>query len=172
MDLKQKRAALAAALGQDAVPAALLALDGHDAQLAHRTLEPQADAEGFLAALTAQLAANLYPDAGHPARALSGEETRFLAVLETLFSFYDGAPDPLTDLLPVPEDAPADSRVAAEYDRFTACVRSFHIPALLRLTREAGVIDPASHIIGVHNLALHTAIFARRAGLAVDLPAS
>ena len=173
MDLKQKRAALAAALGQDAVPAALLALDGHDTQLAHRTLralEPQADAEGFLAALTAQLAANLYPDAGHPARALSGEETRFLAVLETLFSFYDGAPDPLTDLLPMPEDAPADSRVAAEYDRFTACVRSFHIPALLRLTREAGVIDPASHIIGVHNLALHTAILARRAGLAVDLP--
>ena len=42
------------------------------------------------------------------------------------------------------EDALAGSRVAAEYARFTACVQRDHIPALLRLTREAGAIDPAS----------------------------
>ena len=173
MKQEEKRAALAAALGTDDVPAGLMELDGHDAQLAHRALRallPQADAEAFLTALTAQLAANLYPDETHPARELDAEQARFLAVLEVLFSCYDGAPDPLTDLIPVPEDALAGSRVAAEYARFTACVQRDHIPALLRLTREAGAIDPASHIIGVHNLALHTAILARRAGLAVDLP--
>ena len=132
MKQEEKRAALAAALGTDDVPAGLMELDGHDAQLAHRALRallPQADAEAFLTALTAQLAANLYPDETHPARELDAEQARFLAVLEVLFSFYDGAPDPLTDLIPVPEDALAGSRVAAEYARFTACVRADHIPA-------------------------------------------
>ena len=40
----------------------------------------------------------------------------------------------------------------------------------MRLGMEATPFDLASHTIGVHNIALHTAILAKKAGFPVDLP--
>ncbi len=40
----------------------------------------------------------------------------------------------------------------------------------MRLGMETTPFDPASHTIGVHNIALHTAILAKKAGFPVDLP--
>ena len=42
--------------------------------------------------------------------------------------------------------------------------------AVMRLGMESTPFDPASHTIGVHNIALHTAILAKKAGFPVDLP--
>lgn len=75
--------------------------------------------------------------------------------------------DPLTDLLEVPE---SDSRVVDEYNRFRELVKRTHLMALLRIGRACMPFDTASHIIGVHNVALHAGILARKAGLTVDLP--
>ena len=72
--------------------------------------------------------------------------------------------------LPLPEGAIAESRVAEEYGRFQALVEEKRLMALLRIGRECMPFDTASHIIGVHNVALHAAILARAAGLPVDLP--
>ena len=170
--LEARERALEEILGAQA-PQALRTLDGHDPALGHKTLAalyPEENAEIWLSALLERLTTNLFPDEMHPAGALSAAQARYLAVLETLFDFYDGAPDPLTDVLPLPEGCLCESRVAAEYETFCRASAQGHIPALLRLTRECRTFDPASHIIGVHNLALHTAIFAARAGIAVDLP--
>ena len=91
-------------------------------------------------------------------------------MLEALFARYAGDPDPLTDLLELPPEALGQSRVKEEYAAFLRAVREGHVLALLRITRELRSFDPASHTIGVHNLALHTAILAGRAGIPVDLP--
>ena len=40
----------------------------------------------------------------------------------------------------------------------------------MRIGKEIMPFDPASHTIGVHNVALHTAIMAVKAGIPVDLP--
>ena len=74
----------------------------------------------------------------------------------------------MTDLLPLPEDALAHSRIAEEYHRFQSLIRQRHVMALLRIGREIMPFDTASHIIGVHNVALHAGILARQAGLPVD----
>jgi len=60
--------------------------------------------------------------------------------------------------------------VEGQYRLFTDTVRQDHLMAVMRLGMEATPFDPASHTIGVHNVALHTAILAKRAGFPVDLP--
>lgn len=83
---------------------------------------------------------------------------------------HENAPfDPLTDLIPVPEGEIEKSRVAGEYAGFQRLVRECHLMALLRTGRACMPFDTASHIIGVHNVALHAGILARKAGLPVDL---
>ncbi len=76
----------------------------------------------------------------------------------------------MTDLLEVPGEAVTQSRVAEEYRRFRTLVRSSRLMETLRIGRACMPFDTASHIIGVHNVALHAAILAWRAGLPVDLP--
>ncbi len=78
--------------------------------------------------------------------------------------------DPLLDLLPLQEEEIAGSRVKDQYLRFLRQVQNDHIPALLTLGRELMPFDPASHTVGVHNVALHIGALARQAGLDVDLP--
>ena len=81
-----------------------------------------------------------------------------------------GRADPLRVLLRFDESALGGSRVARQYQTFTQAVQQSHILALLRLSRELGPFDLEAHTIGVHNIALHTAVMAAKAGLAVDLP--
>ena len=167
------------ALQQEALLHGLSQLDGHDPELCRRAMElcrpemnrmqPEPE-NGWLNALREHLSANLFPDETHPASPLSEAETFFLAVLELLFQFFDGEADPLTDLLTFDKAALEQSRVKREYIRFQSAIQEFHVLALLRMLREANEHDLASHVIGVHNLALHTAILAVEAGLKVDLP--
>ena len=65
---------------------------------------------------------------------------------------------PYLDLLPLPEDAIAGSRVEVQYARFEQAVRESHLLAVMRLGMEATPFDPARHTIGVRNIAPHTAI--------------
>ena len=125
---------------------------------------------GWLEAMYAKLTANLFPDEAHPRQALSDAEELYLAVLEALLALDDGSQDPLTGLLPIPEASLAHSRVQQEYEQFTRVVRDTHLLPLLRITKELRDYDPFSHTVGVHNVALHTAIMAQQAGFEVDLP--
>ena len=157
----------------------LSALDGHDPELCKKALElcspimeklQPTPENGWLDFLCAHLSANIYPDEQNPAFPLSDAETLYLSVLELLFRFYDGPADPLTDFFTFDSAALKGSRVLAEYEIFEKSMRDAHIPALLRITREIRPFDPASHTIGVHNVALHTASMAAKAGIKVDLP--
>ena len=122
----------------------------------------------FLAALYQKLCALMFPD-GAAATPLTADESLYLEALEQALA--NPAPfDPYLDLLPLPEDACADSRVEKQYARFCETVRAQHLTAVMRLGMETTDFDPASHTIGVHNIALHTAILAKQAGFPVDLP--
>jgi len=134
---------------------------------------PAEPAEGWLRWIYAYLTRGLYPDpeAAQPDSArTTAAETVYLPALEWVLAQETAEFDPLTDLLPVPEGALADSRIAAEYARFQELVQRCHLMALLRLGRECMPFDTASHVIGVHNVALHAGILAAQAGLPVDLP--
>ena len=135
-------------------------------------LLPPEPEEGFLPWCYQYLCAQLYPDpeAQYDPALVEAAEQVYLPALTWALDHEDYPFDPLTDLLPVPEDAVAESRVAAEYGQFQLLIRKMHLMALLRIGREAMPFDTASHIIGVHNVALHAAILARKAGLPVDLP--
>ena len=132
---------------------------------------PPPPAEGYLPWCYRYLCAQLYPDGEvfDPALVNAVEEV-YLPALCWALQHEDAPFDPLTDLLPLPEGAIAESRVAEEYGRFQALVEEKRLMALLRIGRECMPFDTASHIIGVHNVALHAAILARAAGLPVDLP--
>ena len=125
---------------------------------------------GWLESLYAKLTANLFPDASHPCQDLGKAEELYLLVLETLLDLDDGSDNPLTGLIPVPAESLSQSRVQQEYEQFTQVVRHAHLSALLRITKELRDYDPAAHTIGVHNVAVHTAILAQQAGFEVDLP--
>lgn len=125
---------------------------------------------GWLESLYAKLTANLFPDTAHPVQVLCPAEELYLFVLETLLGLDDGSENPLTGLIPVPAESLSQSRVRHEFERFLQVVSDAHLPALLRITKELREYDPAAHTIGVHNVALHTAILAQQAGFAVDLP--
>ena len=158
--------------------AALEALAGHDPQLCREVLRLCStvftgsceDQTQWLAALCDRLSDNMFPDTAHPYRELTGDEQLYLAVLEQVMAQHIEEFDPLTDILRFPEDALRQSRVRKEYDRFHRSVVAAYVLPLMRISREIRPFDPAAHTIGVHNVALHTAIMAHQAGLAVDLP--
>lgn len=126
----------------------------------------------WLHRLYVHLSDDLFPDeaAGHPAWPLRPDEDLYLTVLDLVLSCQEEPFDPLLDLLAVPEEALASSRVSEQYRSFQTAVRESHLIALMRIGREIMQFDPASHTIGVHNVALHTAILAVKAGIPVDLP--
>ena len=129
-----------------------------------------APTQEFLSALYQKLCARMFPDGLPEIPALTADETGYLTALEAALANRPDCFDPYLDLLPLPEGALSGSRVEAQYARFGQAVREDHLMAVMRLGMEATPFDPASHTIGVHNIALHTAILAKQAGFPVDLP--
>ena len=128
------------------------------------------DPEDWLRLLYAHLSDSLFPEPGQMSIPFSDRENLYLAVLELVLDHRPEVFDPLLDLLPLEEGDITGSRVEEQYRRFLDQVRTDHVAALLTLGRELMPFDPASHTIGVHNVALHIGILAKRAGLDVDLP--
>ena len=153
-------------------------LCGHDSALCCKVLElyaplmksAPADHVQWLQRLCDRLSDNLFPDAAHPRCDLTADEEIYLRMLEGVMGWNLTEFDPLTDVMRFDESALKDSRVAGEYTRFRKAVVREHVLPLMRISREVRPFDPASHTIGVHNVALHTAIMAAKAGLPVDLP--
>ena len=168
------------ALLQDGTAMARVAsICGHAPDACRRTMEAMrgvlrlsqdGGAAAILRALYEKLCERMFPLADTPRPALSMAETAYLAVLECVLEQNCGEFDPLTDLITLPEAECANSRVAEEYRLFSRAMAEYHYLALLRIGREVQPFDPASHIIGVHNLAVHTALLAAKAGFEVDLP--
>ncbi len=154
-------------------------LCGHDKALCRKVLELYAPllaepmegtAKAWLERLCDRLSDNLFPDADHPRCDLTDDEQIYLRMLEAMMGWNLTEFDPLTDVMRFDSQALQDSRVAEEYGRFRKAVVQAHVLPLMRISREVRPFDPASHTIGVHNVALHTAIMAVKAGLPVDLP--
>ena len=131
---------------------------------------PDWEQEEWLRLLYAHLSDALFPERDQAAQPFSHRESLYLAVLELVLDHKAETFDHLLDLIPLQEEEIADSRVKDQYLRFLRQVQSDHIPALLTLGRELMPFDPASHTVGVHNVALHIGALARQAGLDVDLP--
>lgn len=135
-------------------------------------LEPEPP-EGWLRFFHDELAAGLFPDPNRPASGQAGKTALafFLEVLEWLMEQEARwCPfDPLTDPAWVSEEEVARSALGAEYRAFRARILQDHFLALLRIGRDCMPFDPAGHTIGVHNLAVHMARMARKAGLPVDI---
>ncbi len=100
----------------------------------------------------------MFPDGLPEVPTLTADEMAYLTALEAALANRRDGFDPYLDRLPLPEGALAGSRVEAQYARFEQAVRESHLLAVMRLGMEATPFDPASHTIGVHNIALHTAI--------------
>ena len=126
----------------------------------------------WLNTLYVRLSDNLFPDeaSGHGAAPLTRDQAAYLAALEEVLARKEEPFDPLLDLIPLDPSSLSGSRVEDRYPRFAAAVADSHLLALLRIGREIMPFDPASHTIGVHNVALHTGMLAAQAGLPVDLP--
>lgn len=156
----------------------LSALDPHRRDLCAAVLAlcapefevPAPPTQVFLSSLYQKLCGRMFPDGLPEIPALTADEEGYLAALESALQNPTDSFDPCLDLLPLPEDSIPGSRVEGQYRLFTDTVRQDHLMAVMRLGMEATPFDPASHTIGVHNVALHTAILAKRAGFPVDLP--
>ena len=133
--------------------------------------EPQ---EGWLRFIYDTLAAVLFPDPNRPPATQAQERAMafYLQVLEWLLDQEgENCPfDPLLDPHWATGQELEDSRIRQEYLNFQKAVRRDHFPALLRIGRECMPFDPASHTIGVNNVAVHGARLAKLAGLSVDIP--
>ncbi len=128
--------------------------------------------EGWLACAYAALTDGLFPDPDYraPSEAVRQGIALLTAALETAMACENRPFDPLTDLLPFDETLRESSRVEQEYIRFEEAVSKAHFMTVLRLAREVMPFDPASHTIGVRNVAVHTASLAQQAGLPADVP--
>ena len=132
---------------------------------------PPEPAEGWLKWTYHFLTLGLYPEADTmPDSDTAGGAALYVQALEWALERERAPFDPLTDLLAVPPEQAARSRVAGEYEKFLKLVQDSHLMALLRIGRACMPFDTASHIIGVHNVALHAGLLAQKAGLDVDLP--
>lgn len=128
--------------------------------------------EGWLACAYAELCHGLFPDPNH--QDLPNEIQQGLSllipVLDAALSCEDAPFDALTDLFPFEDALCSSSRVKEEYARFLAELSASRYLLTLRLAREIMPFDPASHTIGVRNIAVHTALLAAQAGLPADVP--
>ena len=149
----------------------LSALDPHRRDLCAAVLAlcapefeaPAPPTQVFLSSLYQKLCGRMFPDGLPEIPALTADEEGYLAALESALQNPADSFDPCLDLLPLPEDSIPGSRVEGQYRLFTDTVRQDHLMAVMRLGMEETPFDPASHTIGVHNVALHTAILAARA---------
>ncbi|MDO4568198.1 MAG: hypothetical protein Q4B99_04475 [Clostridia bacterium] len=129
---------------------------------------------GWLDYIYRYLADGLYPDEQFP-KPTVGQRRAVALYVSAYEALLDGeqercAFDMLSDVRPVTEDELAHSDTADEYLRFRAEIERGHYIALLRIGRDIMRFDPASHTIGVHNVAVHMARLARLAGLPADVP--
>ncbi len=135
-----------------------------------RPLMPAEPEGGWLPWIYHWLTCGLYPveeETVDPALADAAES--YVQALEWVLEWENAPFDPMTDLLPLREEQKQASRVAEEYRRFQELIRRRHLMALLRIGRACMPFDTASHIIGVHNVAVHAGMLAEKAGLPVDL---
>ena len=128
--------------------------------------------EGWLACAYAELCHVLFPDPNH--QDLPNEIQQGVALLipalDAALSCEDAPFDALTDLFPFEDALCSSSRVKEEYARFLTELSASRYLLTLRLAREIMPFDPASHTIGVRNIAVHTALLAAQAGLPADVP--
>lgn len=126
----------------------------------------------FLSDLYTHLSNNLFPDEalGCLRRPFSWKEGLYLDLFSLVLSHGTEPFDPLLDLLPLEEEQIIGSRVEGPYRLFEKKVEEEYVLVLMHLGRGIMPFDPASHTIGVHNIALHTAQMAVKAGIPVDLP--
>ncbi|MGN1306034.1 MAG: hypothetical protein ACI4V3_00005, partial [Faecousia sp.] len=112
--------------------------------------------EGWLACAYAELCHGLFPDSNHQALPEKIQEGVALLIpaLDAALACEEAPFDPLTDLLPFDEAMCKDSRVAEEYARFLTELAASRYLLTLRLAREIMPFDPASHTIGVRNVAV------------------
>lgn len=127
---------------------------------------------GWLACAYDTLTHGLFPDPNHHA---PDEDTArglrlLINAMELALSCEDAPFDPLSDLLPFDPALCAGSRVREEYACFLHEVEASRYLLAMRLAREIMPFDPASHTIGVRNIAVHTALLSKAAGLPVDVP--
>lgn len=135
-------------------------------------LSPEPE-EGWLSCAYTRLCHGLFPDPDY--RAPDGAAEQGLCVLldalEVALQCETDEGDPLTDLLPFDRSLLENSRVREEYFRFERAIQESRFLLALRLGREVMPFDPASHTIGVRNVAVRTALLAKeKAGLPVDVP--
>ena len=136
-----------------------------------RPLMPAEPEGGWLPWIYHWLTLGIYPDEAETVdSALAEAAEGYVQALEWVMEWENAPFDPLTDLLTLSDEQKKATRVAEEYARFQALVRQKHLMALLRIGRACMPFDTASHIIGVHNVAVHAGILAEKAGLPVDLP--
>lgn len=130
--------------------------------------------EGWLRFTYETLAANLFPDPTRepPTQAQETAVEFYLQVLTWLLEQEPGHCDfdPLLDPHWATEQELRDSRISGEYAAFRRCLTKDRFQALLRIGRDCMPFDPASHTIGVNNVAVHGARLAKLAGLKVDIP--
>ena len=176
------RRALREALGAAAFPAALHRRDPGARAMAQEVLSlclpvmealsPAPDS-GWLPYIYTYLADRMFPDAcfASPTQPQAQALEFFLTVFTWLLARErEHCPfDPLTDLYMLTPEEEAESLIREEYAAFRAAVRDACFVALLRIGREIMPFDPASHTIGVHNVAVHAARMAAKAGLPVDV---
>ena len=95
-----------------------------------RSRMPEEPAQGWLPWIYDYLTGALYPDQeGTPPDPACAEavQTVYLPALEWVLERETAPFDPMTDLLPLPEQALEKSRIAAEYGRFQELVQSTHL---------------------------------------------
>lgn len=131
-------------------------------------------AEGWLPWIYASLAAGLFPDPARTPETASQRDAMafYLQVLSWLLqqearrcSF-----DPLTDPHWADPSELQGSALKDEYAAFRKAIANSRFLELLRIGREIMPFDPASHTIGVNNVAVHGARLAKQAGFQVDIP--
>ena len=135
-----------------------------------RPLMPGEPEGGWLPWIYHRLTLGLYPDETESVDSdLAEAAESYVQALEWVMEWENAPFDPLTDLLPLSEEQIQTSRITEEYTRFQKLIRRRHLMALLRIGRACMPFDTASHIIGVHNVAVHAGMLAEKAGLPVDL---
>lgn len=126
--------------------------------------------EGWLKFCYLHLAHGLFPEEAHrPDEKTALAAENLIAILSEAMQAENCPFDPLTDLQTATEAEQRESRIAEEYTRFCQTIEQAHFVTLMRLGRQIMPFDPASHTIGVHNVAMFMGRQARRAGIAVDL---
>ena len=131
------------------------------------SIEPE---QGWLSYIYDYLASGLFFDEGFTETAQRPAVGFFVTVYEWFLGLEDKKNfDLLTDIIELDDEEIASSDITEQYRQFKAAVADSHYIALMRIGREIKSFDPASHTIGVHNVAVHTARLAKKAGLPVDV---